>query len=578
MSGDTHRALPSADASGLGLQQPEQPTSRGRAPDGGDSHAAQQEGGGDQPRSLVAPPLAVARVAGRTNPYSRGRATTLSQRGIVHRWRWADDESEQSMFVLGAASSYTFSGKRLEAILRPGLELEQQALLRMAQGEEHAPISQHTSAGGVSALEPFVSTLEQHLPWPDDAEDWFVNLQVEGTSAVLAAVDILMQQAAEDDGIATAGLGSAPRRKIAVGSSSYHGPPATAFGAAAPLGKSYGTKAEQLTYPIPMRNTMRPAETDTEFYERTLCAYTAFLEAHAHEIAVMLFEPQWGSAACGAVWPRELLQQYIKLAQDRGIRVACDEIMCGLGRHGAGSFFLSKAWDLNPDAVTFGKAIGGGLFPLSGVVVRRGAKAFGAVAGRKVMQSHTYAGASARALMAAEATLNMLPSVFKNITERGVQCRAAFTKDLEAASAGMMSGNGQGLLWGAEWTVDILSSADEVARANAVLLEACRQEGVWPYFVPKGFIITPVLDVGAAELAEALRRLLQAISVTAVTISLSRCSSGGTRANSIPGGTAAAGVCSAVATGKAMVKVASVCTNCLLLPSSYEQRPSSSSS
>ena len=118
----------------------------------------------------------------------------------------------------------------------------------------------------------------------------------------------------------------------------------------------------------------------------------------------------------------------------------------------------------------------------------------------------------------------------------------------------------------------------EVARANAVLLEACRQEGVWPYFVPKGFIITPVLDVGAAELAEALRRLLQAISVTAVTISLTRCSSGGTRANSIPGGTAAAAVCSAVATGKAMVKVASVCTNCLLLPSSYEQRPSSSSS
>ena len=156
MSGGTHRALPSVDASGLGLQQPEQPTSRGRAPDGGDSHAAQQEGGGDQPRSLVAPPLAVARVAGRTNPYSRGRATTLSQRGIVHRWRWADDESEQSMFVLGAASSYAFSGKRLEAILRPGLELEQQALLRMAQGEEHAPISQHTSAGGVSAL-------KQHL-------------------------------------------------------------------------------------------------------------------------------------------------------------------------------------------------------------------------------------------------------------------------------------------------------------------------------------------------------------------------------------------------------------------------------
>ena len=37
-----------------------------------------------------------------------------------------------------------------------------------------------------------------------------------------------------------------------------------------------------------------------------------------------------------------------------------DEIMCGLGRHGKGTLFLSEAWDLNPDAVTFGKAIGGG--------------------------------------------------------------------------------------------------------------------------------------------------------------------------------------------------------------------------
>ena len=34
--------------------------------------------------------------------------------------------------------------------------------------------------------------------------------------------------------------------------------------------------------------------------------------------------------------------------------------MCGLGRHGHGTCFLSAAWDLPVDALTFGKAVAGG--------------------------------------------------------------------------------------------------------------------------------------------------------------------------------------------------------------------------
>lgn len=505
------------------------------------------------------PPLAVGRFAGRTNPHSAGRATTLSQRGILHKWRWADTLQEQPMYVLGAASSYAFSGKRLAQVLRSGFELEREALLRMAEGEEYAPLSQHTSAGGVDALEPFLAALQKHIPWAD-SEDWFVNLQVEGTSAVLAAIDIFIQQAAEDDGST---LGAAKRTKVAVGARSYHGPPSTAFGAAAPLGKSYGTKAEQLTYPVPMSEDQRPGESEADFHARMLGIFGAFLDAHAHEIAVMLFEPQWGSAACGAVWPRELLKEFIRLAQSRRIRVVCDEIMCGLGRHGAGSLFLSKAWELEPDAVTFGKAIGGGVFPLSGVLIRRGARAFGEVPGRKVLQSHTYAAASARALMAAEATLNMLPEVFGNVAERGEQCRKAFTGDMLAVSAGALRVNGQGLLWGAEWTS--LVDSNMRAAANLALEEACRQEGVWPYFVPSGFIITPVLDVDEKDLSEALHRLVRAISAATSRIGLST-------PVPIPGAAAAK---SALTT---MKPVARLCKSCSLpsLSGSVERKPSPS--
>jgi len=40
------------------------------------------------------------------------------------------------------------------------------------------------------------------------------------------------------------------------------------------------------------------------------------------------------------------------MARERGIKIICDEIMCGLGRHGKGTLFISEAWDLDPDCVT----------------------------------------------------------------------------------------------------------------------------------------------------------------------------------------------------------------------------------
>jgi 4-aminobutyrate aminotransferase-like enzyme len=327
-------------------------------------------------------------VVGRLPNDSPQRAVTLSQNGIIHRWRWLDDGSEQDMLVLGAGASVAFSGARLAEVLEDGLLSQQEAVARLASGEPHAPLSLHTSAGGTTELEPFAEALRPHLPWPEarrtaagGGDEWFVNLQTEGTSAVFAAVDICMQ-------------------KVAVGAYSYHGPGSTSFGAASPL----GPKPQQLQYPVPAARDMLPNETLPEFHERILAKFEAFLLDHGDEIAVMLVEPQWGSSLAAQPWPVDLLREVIKLAQARSIYVVCDEIMCGLGRHGHGTLFLSdsEAWGLEPDAVTFGKAIGGSIFPLSGAVVRRGRRAFlggnsnsnssKVVEGRKaraVLQGHT---------------------------------------------------------------------------------------------------------------------------------------------------------------------------------------------
>ena len=108
-----------------------------------------------------------------------------------------------------------------------------------------------------------------------------------------------------------------------------------------------------------------------------------------------MIEPQWGSSVAAMPWPPALLKAYIAEAKSRGIAVVADEIICGLGRHGAEPVeggtgcFLSECWDLQPDVVTFSKAIGGGAgHLLSGAVLLHSAEKL-EMKSKTALQSHT---------------------------------------------------------------------------------------------------------------------------------------------------------------------------------------------
>jgi len=270
----------------------------------------------------------------------------------------------------------------------------------------------------------------------------------------------------------------------------------------------------QLRFPVPSVFSQREHETVADFHERVLLDYEAFLRSHGDEIGVLLVEPQWGSSVAAQPWPPKLLRKYISKAQACGILVCCDEIMCGLGRHGQGpSLFLSdaKAWNLCPDAVTFGKAIAGGIYPMSGAIIRRGAEALGAQ-GRSVLQSHTYSGASTRALMAGQATLDLVPSFFEHVKSMGRALDVIFS-GLETLSDGVLRCHGTGMMWGALFQYDTVQKR---RHATAIMKKNCAGEGgVWPYFVPAGgFMISPPLDTPEKDLQEMGRRLSQALTAT----------------------------------------------------------------
>lgn len=406
---------------------------------------------------------------------------------------------ESQVLAVGLACSECFSGPNLAKILQAGFAYEARVMEQLCNGQAADPLSIHTSAGVTDTLGDFLQALGPHVPWKTSNDDWCVSLQLEGASAVWAAIDMLLQVQI----LNTTG-NTSPRTKVAVGATSYHGPPSTSFGSKSPL----WSKEHQVMYPVPLAGI---ETSDQELQAQ----FATFLEQHGKDVGVILFEPQWGSSQAGLPWSKDLLRHCIAQAKAYGIKVLCDEIMCGLGRHGKGTLFVSQAWDLDPDAVTFGKAIGGGVYPISGAILKQG-RSLLATHGRTVMQSHTYAGSSVRALMTATAVLQQIPDWLPAITKLGEEMEHIFTY-LTKISEGLVICHGQGLMWGGVFTHDG-QCEDEAYRARVVsaFKKHCDQVGVLPYHVPVGgFMVSPVIDVDVGtiytmgeRLEEALRRTI----------------------------------------------------------------------
>jgi acetylornithine/N-succinyldiaminopimelate aminotransferase len=84
------------------------------------------------------------------------------------------------------------------------------------------------------------------------------------------------------------------------------------------------------------------------------------------EVCAILFEPV---QAEGGVWiaDKKFLTELAKLCKEKNILLISDEVQTGLGRTGA--IFAYQNYDIEPDIITMGKGLGGGL-PLSCVAVK----------------------------------------------------------------------------------------------------------------------------------------------------------------------------------------------------------------
>ena len=157
--------------------------------------------------------------------------------------------------------------------------------------------------------------------------------------------------------------------------------------------------------------------------------------------AAIMFEPIQGEA--GVIVPPDGYLQAVRDACDRhGLLMVADEIQTGLGR--TGKWLACDHENVRPDVVILGKALGGGVYPVSAVL-----------SSREVMNvfqpgdhGSTFGGNPLGAAVA-QASLRVLEH--QRLPERALEMGAYFRAGLEAIqSARVRQVRGKGLLIGVE--------------------------------------------------------------------------------------------------------------------------------
>lgn len=94
----------------------------------------------------------------------------------------------------------------------------------------------------------------------------------------------------------------------------------------------------------------------------------ALKNAITENTAAFLLEPIQGEAGIN-IPPEGYLKEAYEVCREQNVLFIADEIQAGLGRSGK---FLACDWEnVNPDIIILGKALGGGVFPISCVVANK---------------------------------------------------------------------------------------------------------------------------------------------------------------------------------------------------------------
>ena len=208
-------------------------------------------------------------------------------------------------------------------------------------------------------------------------------------------------------------------------------------------------------------------------------------------VAVML-EPVQGEAGVRPA-SRDFMQGLRALCDEHGLLLILDEVQTGCGR--LGELFGFQLYGVQPDILTLGKGLGGGV-PISALLARQHACVF-----KHGDQGGTFGG---HPLMtaAALAVLEVLaqPQFLAQVRERGAQLGGGLRALAERHGLGKV--RGAGLLWALELGQDDAPALVQQARARGLLVNAARTHCL--RFMPRLNSTADEIDHGLALLDETL--------------------------------------------------------------------------
>lgn len=237
----------------------------------------------------------------------------------------------------------------------------------------------------------------------------------------------------------------------------------------------------------------RPLLPDVRFLPHNDCAA---LEQITTRTAGVIMETIQGDA--GVRRPSAAFMQALRArCTEVGALLILDEIQCGMGR--AGSMFAFEQFDIVPDLLTLGKALGGGM-PIGALV-----------AAQQHLQLFTHApmlghittfGGHPMVCAAAAATIEVLKSEIEWATLE--QRAAAFAAQIAAHPAVRAQRRS-----GAMFAFD-LASADEVEK----VVQYCLEQGLltfWFLSHPYSFRLSPPLNLAQADWDKAAQIIISAL-------------------------------------------------------------------
>lgn len=211
------------------------------------------------------------------------------------------------------------------------------------------------------------------------------------------------------------------------------------------------------------------------------CAHAlenAILTEGPDTVAAFIAEPVVGSALAAACPPAGYFRVIRDICDRHGVLFIAEEVMTGAGRTG-GKFFASDHFPGRPDIIVFGKGVGGGYYPLAGVLISR-EMAEAIAAGPGVFaagQSHSGHPVGMAAGLAALDYMDKHDLVGR-AAEMGVYLGRRLRDLLDHPSVGDV--RGMGLMWGLEFVRDkeTKETFNPDRQAHLKVYEAAKKQGL----------------------------------------------------------------------------------------------------